>query len=221
MGSRLASRARTSGLVIAVAALVIGTPGTLPAQQPAAPATAGAGDAPTAATTWRIDTSHSELTFRIRHLLTRVRGSFREWNGTLTGEPEDWSRGGVAVAIRTASIDTNNERRDNHLRSDDFFAADAHPEIAFRSARVERAGDRIHIHGDLTIRDVTRPVVLEGEYLGSTTDGQGRRRVAFEAETTVNRQDYGVSWNRAEAGGLLLGDDVAITIMIQAVEVVP
>jgi polyisoprenoid-binding protein YceI len=169
--------------------------------------------------TWRIDTSHSELSFRIRHLISRVRGTFGEWSGTLSVHPERLSEGSVEVEIQTASIDTRNQRRDNHLRSDDFFDAVGHPTITFRSRQVEIEGERIRVHGTLTMRGVSRPVVLEGEYLGMSPDGQGRRRIGFEASTSVNRQDFGVSWNNAvEGGGLILGDEVTIQMAISAVE---
>lgn len=171
------------------------------------------------ASTWQIDRTHSELTFRIRHLVSRVRGSFDDWSGSLVADPNDLANGSVQVAIKTASINTNHERRDNHLRSSDFFDAPNHPEITFRSTRVEGSGENLRIHGHLTMRGVTRPVVLEGRSLGTTRDGQGRQRMGFEAETTVNRQDYGVSWNNlAEGGGVVLGDEVTISIVVAAVQ---
>jgi polyisoprenoid-binding protein YceI len=202
--------ARTVAFGALLVAGVVGAPGLAAQTDAQAPA-------PSAAT-WTIDTAHSELSFRIRHLISRVRGTFDEWNGTLTADPANLAGGSVAVAIKTASINTRHERRDNHLRSDDFFDAANHPEISFRSRRVEQQGEVLRVHGELTMRGVTKPVVLEGRYLGSTRDGQGRERMGFEAETTVNRHDFGVSWNNvAEAGGLVLGDDVTISIAISAV----
>jgi polyisoprenoid-binding protein YceI len=169
--------------------------------------------------TWVIDTSHSELGFRVRHLVSRVRGTFGEWSGSLQVNPERLEAGSVEVVIQTASIDTRQERRDNHLRSADFFDVAAHPTMRFVSDRVERSGDRMRVHGTLTIRGVSRPVVLEGEFLGMTVDGQGRRRLGFEATTAINRHDYGVSWNNVvEGGGLVLGDEVTIQMTIAAVE---
>ncbi len=171
------------------------------------------------ASTWQIDKAHSELTFRIRHLVSRVRGSFDDWSGSLVTDPNSLANGSVQVAIKTASINTNHERRDNHLRSADFFDAQNHPEITFRSTRLEGSGENLRIHGDLTMRGVTKPVVLEGRYLGMTRDGQGRQRMGFEAETKVNRQDFGVSWNNvAEGGGVVLGDEVTISIVVAAVQ---
>lgn len=174
--------------------------------------------APAGLPTWNIDATHSELSFRIRHLISRVRGTFGEWGGTLAVDPANLTGGSVQVTIATASIDTGNERRDNHLRTDDFFDAASHPQITFRSRRVEQQGESLRVHGDLTMRGVTRPVVLEGRFLGSTRDGQGRERIGFEAETTINRQDFNVSWNNvADAGGVVLGDDVTISIVVGAV----
>jgi polyisoprenoid-binding protein YceI len=168
--------------------------------------------------TWRIDATHSELSFRIRHLISRVRGTFGEWGGTLAVDPANLSGGSVQVSIATASIDTNNERRDNHLRTADFFDAPNHPQITFQSRRVEHQAQNLRVHGDLTIRGVTRPVVLEGRFLGSTRDAQGRERIGFEAETTINRHHFNVSWNSvADAGGVVLGDDVTISIVVGAV----
>lgn len=167
---------------------------------------------------WEIDVTHSELTFRIRHLVSRVNGTFRTWRGHVVADPANLAGGSVEVEIQASSIDTRNDRRDNHLRSDDFFDAASHPTITFRSTRVAADGRELRIHGDLTIRGVTRPVVLEGRMLdiGGTP---GRRRMGFEAETEINRMDYGVAWNRAaEGGGVVLGDDVRITIAIEAVE---
>jgi polyisoprenoid-binding protein YceI len=167
---------------------------------------------------WQIDATHSELTFRIRHLVSRVRGQFNTWSGTITADPAGLAGGSVSVDIQTASIDTNNERRDTHLRSADFFDAENHPTITFRSTRVEANGRDLRVHGDLTIRGVTKAVVLEGQMLevGGTA---GRRRIGFEAETQIDRMDYGVAWNRAaEGGGAVLGDEVTISIAIEAVE---
>jgi polyisoprenoid-binding protein YceI len=200
--------------VLAMALLVAGV-STVTAQSVAA---RGAAVPPGGVATWQIDVSHSELSFRVRHLISRVRGHFREWQGSITADPANLATGSVQVEIRTASIDTNHQRRDNHLRSDDFFDADRHPAITFRSNRVEIDGERLRVHGDLTMRGVTRPVVLEGTYLGTTRDAAGRERMGVEAQTTVNRHDFGVSWNRAaEGGGLVLGDEVTINIVVAAV----
>lgn len=206
---------RRTVLAVALAPFVVlplalsaqGTPSTRTAP-PAAPFTQ----------TWAIDKSHSEMTFSIRHIVSRVRGTFRQWEGTITiPDPARWEQGSaIDVAIQTASIFTDNERRDAHLRTSDFFLADSFPVITFRSTRIERNGDDARIHGQLTMRGVTKPVVLEGRFLD--TQGAQAQRIGFEASTTINRLDYGVAWNRAvEGGGVTLGDDVRIDLSISAV----
>lgn len=184
----------------------------------AAPA-AGQAAAASAPAVWNIDRSHSSVTFQIRHFVSRVRGSFDDVKGTITADAESWQKGTVDVQIATSSIDTGNERRDTHLKSPDFFAADSFPVIGFRSTRIERRGDEARIHGNLTMRGVTRPVVLDGRFTGLMKSAQGDR-VGFEASTTVNRMDFGVTYNRAmEGGGVMLGDDVKVEINVEAVRV--
>lgn len=179
----------------------------------AAPRTAGAQPP-----TWRIDASHSELTFRIRHYVTKVRGTFAKWEGSITADPKSLNQGSVQVTIDAKSIDTNNERRDQDLRSDNFFATDSFPTLTFKSSKVEVSGSDLKVHGDLMIRGVTKPVVLAGSFSGTTKDAQGRERIGFEASTKINRLDHKVTWNRAiEGGGLMLGDEVEINITIEAV----
>ncbi len=168
---------------------------------------------------WAIDKSHSELSFRIRHFMSRVGGTFRDWKGTVTvDDTARWENGSIDVAIQTASIFTDNDRRDADLRSSNFFAADSFPTITFRSTRIERTGDKARIHGDLTMRGVTKPVVLEGEFLGMQKTGNVMR-AGFSASTTINRLDYGIAWNRVvEGGGVTLGDDVTIELAIEVVK---
>lgn len=171
--------------------------------------------------TWVIDKTHSELTFSIRHLIGRVSGTFSDWSGTIVADPKNLSYGSVEVTINTASINTNNERRDNDLRTNEaLFSVDRFPAMTFKSTKVEQKGDALKVYGTLTIRDVTKPVVLEGKLLGTLPATKGRRAtIAFEASTTINRLDYGVKWNRAvETGGVLLGDDVTIRMTIEAVQ---
>lgn len=168
---------------------------------------------------WNIDVTHSELTFRIRHFVTRVPGTFGTWKGTITADPANLAGGSVEVEIQAASIDTRNERRDADLRSERFFAVDSFPTISFKSTRVEVNGAALTIAGDLTMRGVTRPVVLTGEYLGTSGPPEPRRqRIGFAATARINRLEWGVSWNRVvEGSGVMLGDDVEITINIEAV----
>jgi len=174
--------------------------------------------APAPTNVWRIDRGHSELTFSIRHMVSRVRGQFNSWSGTITGDLNEWEKAEVNVTIDAASIDTNHERRDSDLRGKDHFEVETYPTITFRSTKIERDGDRLRMTGDLTMRGVTRPVVLEGQFTG-TAQERGRTRVGFEAATTINRKDFGLAWNRAvEAGGWLLGDEVKIDISVAAVK---
>ncbi len=124
----------------------------------------------------------------------------------------------MEVTVNTASIDTNNERRDSHLRSADFFYADSAPTMTFKSTKAEARGDTLLVTGVLTIRGTTKPVVLEGRFLGSTKGTQGKDRVGFQASTRINRLDYGLKWNRAaKGGGLVLADEVEIDIVVAAV----
>ena len=196
----------------AIIALLFGLATPALAQNPAA------APAQAATNSWRIDRGHSELTFSIRHMVSRVRGQFNAWSGSITGDLNDWESAVVDVTIDASSVDTNHERRDADLRGKDHFEVETYPTIRFKSTRIERSGDRLRMTGDLTIRDVTRPVVLEGQLTG-TAQERGRTRAGFEASTTINRKDFGLVWNRAvEAGGLLLGDDVKIDISVAAVK---
>ena len=189
-----------------------------------APASASIPDAPAPvvattsdAATYQIDTVHSEMTFRIRHLMGRVFGAFTDWEGTLTVDPDDLSTLAVAVTVQTASINTFNEQRDDHLRTDDFFDVENHPTMTFTSNRVVVNGRAINVEGDLTIRGTTRPVVLTGEYLGEGPDPWGGERIAFVASTTIDRQDFGVSFNQLVEGVGMIGDEVEISLAIEAV----
>ena len=167
---------------------------------------------------WRIDRGHSELTFSIRHMVSRVRGQFNSWSGTITGDLNDWENAEVNVSIDATSIDTNHERRDADLRGKDHFEVETYPTITFRSTKIERDGDRLRMTGDLTMRGVTKPVVVEGRLTGTAEEG-GHTRVGFAASTTINRKDFGFVWNRAvEAGGWLIGDEVRIDISVAAVK---
>ena len=190
--------------------LTLTLPAPVSAAEPAAP--------PADTVTYRIDVGHSELTFRVRHLMSRANGTFREWSGTITADPADWSTGKVDVTIQAASIDTRHERRDQDLRSDNFFDVANHPTITFKSTKVEVEGNRIVVTGDLTMRGTTRPVVLTGEFLGRQAAGTARERIGFSASGKLDRTAYGIVWNRAvEGGGVLLGDEVELTIAVEAV----
>ena len=203
-------------LVLGVAAL--GAFASAPALAQTAPATARATAArATAATTYQIDPVHSELSFRIRHLLGRVAGTFGEWNGTIVMDSVTPANSKVDVTIRTASIDTRVKQRDDHLRSADFFAADSFPTITFKSRNVAITGKQIRVLGDLTMRGVTKPVLLSGTYEGSFKDPWGKMRTAFIASTTVDRTAFGVSFNGPFEQIGQIGNEVWIEIAIEAV----
>ncbi len=196
---------RTVRAAAALAVFAV-APGAVAAQ--AAPAAAGL-------PTWSIDVAHSEVNFRIRHFMGRVSGTFTDWSGTIQGDPANWSGGSVTATINVASVDTRQERRDADLRSGRFFAVDSFPTITFVSRSVVQQGDSLTVSGDLTMRGVTKPVVLKGMVLG-VMPGE-RPRAGFEVTTTLNRLDYGVMYNRVlEGGGTMLGDDVEIRINVEA-----
>jgi polyisoprenoid-binding protein YceI len=168
--------------------------------------------------TWTIDPSHSEVSFKVRHLgISKTRGRFGSFRGDIVvAEQPEESR--VAVEIDAASIDTKDEGRDAHLRSGDFFDADSFPTLTFVTTGVVATGDRWSVTGDLTIRGVTRPVVLDTEIAGLVTDPWGNERVGFQARAEVNREDFGLTWNAAlETGGVLVGKTVQIDLEIEAV----
>lgn len=166
-----------------------------------------------------IDPSHSTVEFVGRHLMiTKVRGRFSDFEGQIA-IAEDPEASSTEVLIQAASIDTGDEKRDGHLRSADFFNVEEYPTLAFRSTRVEQ-GKRgsWKLHGDLTVRDVTRPVVLDLEFDGASPDPWGGQRIAFTAGAEVDREDWGLTWNVAlETGGVLVGKKVRIELNVQAV----
>jgi polyisoprenoid-binding protein YceI len=173
----------------------------------------------TATRTYQIDKSHSEATFQVRHLLTRVRGRFSDFSGTIDLDDAQPERSSVSITIQAASIDTSEPSRDAHLRSADFFSVDEFATLTFASSQISRAGDdRFNVTGDLTIRGVTRQIVVPVTLLGKASDPWGNERLAFEAEFTINRKEFGLNWNAAlETGGFLVGDDVRVTLSIQAI----
>jgi len=169
--------------------------------------------------TWIIDPTHSEVEFTVRHLMiSKVRGRFRQFDGTIViaERPED-SR--VEVLIEAASIDTRDATRDEHLRSADFLDVEHYPEIKFTSTSL-RPGDIGHwdMTGDLTVRDVTRQVLLDVEFSGATVDPWGNLRSGFEASTRIDRDQFGITWNQAlEAGGFLVGKEIRVEIDVEAI----
>jgi polyisoprenoid-binding protein YceI len=172
----------------------------------------------TALTTYQIDAAHSEATFSVRHLITKVRGRFSEFAGTIAFDAANPERSTVRFTIQAASIDTNQKDRDAHLRSADFFETETYKTITFESTRiVKQAADTYAVTGNFTIRDVTREITLPVIFLGTARDPWGNDRIAFETEYTLNRKDYGLTWNAAlETGGFLVGDDVTVSLSVQA-----
>jgi len=147
---------------------------------------------------WSFDPAHSSIGFSVRHLMiSKVRGHFNKWEGTFDYDEADPTKSKLSVRIDAASIDTREEKRDAHLRSPDFFDAAKYPALTFESARIERDGDDYVVTGNLTIRDVTRAVQLKVESLGRTKDPWGGERAGFSASTSINRKDFGLSWNVA------------------------
>jgi polyisoprenoid-binding protein YceI len=170
---------------------------------------------------WSIDAVHSSINFSIRHMVvSKVRGRFAKYAGTVQLDESDLTRSVVEATIDAASIDTGTAQRDDHLRSADFFDVQRFPELRFKSKRIERASeDRYRVVGDLTIRDVTREVTLDVEYGGAGKDPWGSQRAGFVARTAIDRKDFGLKWNQAlEAGGVLVGDRVEIELDVQAVD---
>jgi len=173
-------------------------------------------------TTYTIDPVHSSAEFAVKHMMvSTVRGRFRDLEGTIHLDEADPTRSEVQATIQTASVDTGVEARDNDLRSENFFHVEQFPTITFRSTSVERDGDDDDewlVRGDLTIRGVTREVVLETELEGRGPGFQGEPRIGFTAETAISRKDFGLTYNAAlETGGVVVGDKVRITLHIEAV----
>jgi polyisoprenoid-binding protein YceI len=164
-----------------------------------------------APTTWMIDQNHSNVTFSIRHFFSKVSGSFTKFSGTIVHDPTNIAASSVKAEIDAASIDTANDRRDGHLKSPDFFDAAKYPTLTFESTKVTAEGKKLKIDGNLTMHGVTKPVTLEGEFLGS-----GTMKAGFEASTKVDRKDFGITWNKVVDQNTMLGDDVEIRLAIEA-----
>jgi polyisoprenoid-binding protein YceI len=172
-----------------------------------------------ARTTWIVDAAHSNVEFSIRHLMiATVKGRFADVQGTVTIDEEDPSQTEINVTIGAASIDTRMPQRDEHLRSADFFDVANHPTLTFKSRSVRREGETFKVVGDLTIRGVTRELVLDVVAQGRQADPWGAQRAGFEATGKIKRSDFGLTWNQAlETGGVLVGDDVKISVDVELV----
>ena len=174
---------------------------------------------PSKETKWVVDMVHSQVDFGVRHLVGRVRGTFSKWYALLTTEENGWKVGNVDVSIETASLNTGNAYRDADLRSDRFFAVNRFPKMTFQGTGFAASDSTLELHGLLTIRDQAKPVRFRGQFRGIAKDKEGRERIAFEAKGTVDRRDFGMTWNETVAGTELIGNDVEITIGIEAVRV--
>ena len=172
------------------------------------------------ASTWNVDPAHSHTSFTVRHLvISNVRGDFQKFSGAVQFDEKDLSRSAVDVTIQAASIDTSQPDRDAHLRSADFFKVEEFPTLTFHSTSVSPVGpDTYTVVGDLTIHGVTRSIAVPITFLGTGADPWGHQRAGFEAEFTVNRKDFGLTWNAAlETGGFLVGDEVRISLSFEAI----
>lgn len=173
---------------------------------------------------WSIDSAHSHIGFSVKHMMvSTVRGKFKEYSGTFNLDAKDFTKSTFAGEISVASIDTGNADRDNHLRAGDFFDAENHPKIAFKSTGIEaKGGSEFTVHGDLTIRGVTKPVTLAVEFHGTGKNPWGKTVAGLEIKGTIDRKDYGMAFNAAlETGGLLLGEKVKLELEVEATEDAP
>ena len=174
---------------------------------------------PAKETKWVVDMVHSQVDFGVRHLVGRVRGTFTKWYATLTTKDGDWKLGTVNVSVQTASLNTGNGYRDDDLRSDRFFAVGRYPKMTFQGTGFAATDSTVDVAGIITIKGHSKPVVLSGQYRGIAKDREGRERIAFEATGAVDRRDFGISWNESIAGAELIGNNVEITIGIEAVRI--
>jgi len=176
------------------------------------------------ATRWTIDGAHTTASFEVRHIFTKVQGRFNETSGTIVFDDKDWSKSSVEATIQAKTISTNNDRRDNHLRGADFFDVEKFPTLTFKSTKVTPGPNQtMKIEGDLTIKGVTKKVVLDGAFLGVGDFGMGGNKMGvkagFEARTKIDRKDYGLTWNMMlEAGGVAVGEEVQISIEVELIK---
>ena len=170
---------------------------------------------------WQLDKAHSSINFSVRHMMiSTVRGRFEDFEGAFEVNEADPTRSKIAVEIQAASINTKESQRDGHLKSPDFFDVEKYPTITFKSKRVEKADDQhIRLVGDLTIKDVTKEVVLNVEYAGQAKSPWGTVNAGFTAQTKISRKEWGLTWNVAlETGGVLVGDEITISIELEIIQ---
>ena len=170
--------------------------------------------------TYKIDAAHSDIIFKVKHLMiTTVTGQFKSFDATLTAEAEDFSDAAVTFTADINSVDTRSEQRDAHLKSDDFFAAEKYPELKFTSTSFGKNGNGYILKGDLTLRDVTKPIELHADFNGVVVDPWGQTKVGFEAEGKIKRKEFGLGWDAVtEAGGVVVSDEVKLQFHVQFVK---
>ena len=169
---------------------------------------------------WAIDPMHSEIEFKVKHLMiTTVTGRFKEFSATVDSENDDFSDAQISFSATIASISTGNEQRDGHLKSDDFFAADKFPILTFKSTSLKKEGNDYKLTGDMTIRDITKQVTFDVEYSGIQNDPYGNTKAGFELAGKIKRKEFGLMWDTVtESGGIVVSDDIKIACNIQLVK---
>jgi polyisoprenoid-binding protein YceI len=172
------------------------------------------------AATYQVDNVHSQVHFKVAHLMiSSVRGEFNDYTATIDADPKTRTVNSLKATIKTASIDTKNKKRDDHLRSGDFFNVAEHAEMTFESIRVVGKGDDIAVYGKLTIRGTTKVIELKGKFSGEVKDPWGNTKAGFEATGMINRKDFGLTWNKTlETGGVVVGDQIEIGLEIEALK---
>lgn len=170
-----------------------------------------------AKTKWIIDPTHSEVHFKVKHLvISTVTGSFKSFEGSMESEEADFQNASIEFSLDVNSIDTNQEQRDAHLKSADFFDAEQFPKISFKSTSFSKSGDDYSLEGNLTIKNVSKPVKLEVEYGGTATDFYGNDKAGFELSGKISRKEFGLTWDGVtEAGAIVVGDDIKLIINVQ------
>lgn len=166
---------------------------------------------------WVVDPTHSEVHFKVKHLvISTVTGTFKVFGGELITENDDFENAEINFSLDATSVDTNQEQRDEHLRGTDFFNAAQYPQITFKSTSFRKNGDDYELLGDLTIKDITKPVKLEVEFGGSATDFYGNEKAGFEIKGKINRKDFGLTWDGiTEAGAIVVGEEIKLSINLQ------
>jgi len=207
LGSRLVSLA-LAAFAVGVTCAEAQTVAARPSSQP-----------PATGTKWVVDPVHSQIDFRVRHLVGRVHGTFVDWYGVIVTQDQDWTHGTVNVSAQTASLNTGNAYRDADLRSDRFFAVDSFPQLTFEGDGIVATDSTAEIGGTPTIKGHARHVVLTGQFRGVALDVDGHQRFAFDASTHINRRDFGITWTDFIGANTAISDEVEITIAIEAVRI--